>query len=78
MKTDEMTMTPMAADGRALRRGQEVLVRAGDENLGKGKIDDFTENGEIVWVMFGGATPRRMFIPEDAAEFTVLPPLTVR
>lgn len=76
MGTDEMTEP--TADGSTLRRGQDVRVQAGDEDLGAGKVDDLTEDGSIVWVIFGGATPRRMFIPEDQARFTVLPPASVR
>lgn len=76
MGADEMTV--LTVDGTALRRGQDVMVRAGDEDLGTGVVDDFTEDGSVVWVIFGGATPRRMFIPEDQARFTVLPPVSIR
>lgn len=71
-------MTEMTVDGSALLRGQEVRVRAGAEDLGPGRVDDLTEDGTIVWVVFGGASPRRMFIPEDQARYTVLPPASVR
>lgn len=67
-------MTAVTIDGAPLRRGQEVMVHAGAEDLGAGVVDDFTEDGSIVWVIFGGAAPRRMFIPEDQARFAVLPP----
>lgn len=66
-------MTLRTDDRCALVRGQKVHVRAGDEDLGAGTIDDFTDDGGAVWVIFGGATPRRMFIPEDEAEFIVVP-----
>lgn len=71
-------MTELAVDGSALLRGQEVLVRVGSEDLGAGIVDDLNEDGTMVWVIFGGATPRRMFIPEDEAQYTVLPPMSVR
>lgn len=71
-------MTELTVDGSALLRGQEVRVSAGSEALGAGKVDDLTEDGSIVWVLFGGASPRRMFIPEDEARYTVLPPVSVR
>jgi hypothetical protein len=58
----------------ALLPGQAVHVRLGCSDLGAGIVDDRTEDGDIVWIRFGGATPRRMFIAEDPAEFTVLPP----
>jgi hypothetical protein len=57
----------------SLRTGQEVHVRVGSEDLGRGRIDDMTDGGDTVWVFFGGATPRRLFIDEDAAEYRVLP-----
>lgn len=76
MSTSELTETTV--DGSALQRGQEVRVRVGSEDLGAGKVDDLTEDGSIVWVVFGGATPRRMFIPEDEARYTVLAPASVR
>jgi hypothetical protein len=76
MGADEMTA--LTVDGTVLRRGQDVMVRAGAEDLGAGVVDDFTEDGSVVWVIFGGATPRRMFIPEDQAQFTVLPPVSIR
>jgi hypothetical protein len=76
MGTNEMIT--LSLDGTALRRGQEVFVRAGSEDLGTGVVDDLTEDGSIVWVIFGGVTPRRMFIPEDQARSTVLPPSSVR
>jgi sRNA-binding protein len=74
--TEEMTAT--TTDGTALQRGQEVLVKAGTEPLGAGVVDAITEDGSIVWVVFGGTTGRRMFIPEDQARFTVLPPSSIR
>lgn len=74
MNTDEMTET---TDGTSLWRGQEVLVRAGGHNLGRGIVDDLTDDGSIVWIVFGGAEPRRMFLEEDAARYTVLPPTSI-
>jgi hypothetical protein len=76
MDADEMTA--LTVDGAELRRGQEVRVQAGDEALGTGVVDDFTEDGSAIWVIFGGASPRRLFIPEDQARFQVLPPSSVR
>lgn len=58
----------------SLFRGQDVHVRVGNEDLGRGRVDDMTDGGDTVWVYFGGATPRRLFIEEDSAEFRVLPP----
>lgn len=69
---------PGPAAGRGLLRGQDVHVRANGHDLGTGRVDDLTEDGTIVWVVFGGATTRRMFIPEDQAEFTILPPASAR
>jgi hypothetical protein len=71
MNTDEMTEATV--DASALWRGQEVRVHARGHDLGTGFVDDLTEDGSIVWIMFGGAEPRRMFIPEDEAQFAVLP-----
>lgn len=67
-------MTELTVDGSALLRGQEVRVRVGSRNLGAGVVDDLNEDGTMVWVVFGGAMPRRMFIPEDEAQYIVLPP----
>ncbi len=71
MNRDQTTAMTRPSD---LRTGQEVHVRVGNEDLGRGRIDDMTSNGDTVWVFFGGATPRRLFIEEDAAEFTVIAP----
>ena len=57
---------------RALRRGQEVRVRAGAEDLGTGTVDDMTADGAHIWVIFGGSTPRRLFIDEDEADYRVV------
>ena len=76
MGTDEMAA--LTVERAALRRGQDVRVQTGDEDLGAGRVDDLTEDGSIVWVVFDGAMPRRMFIPEDQARFTVLPPAPIR
>lgn len=58
----------------SLLRGQDVHVRVGNEDLGHGRVDDLTDGGDTVWIFFGGASPRRLFIEEDSAEFRVLPP----
>jgi len=52
--------------------GQIVHVRLGSRDFGLGTVDDRTEDGSIVWILFGGPTPRRMFLDEDPAVFTVL------
>lgn len=56
----------------ALQPGQEVHVRVGREDLGRGRVDDVAGDGRAVWVYFGGASPRRLFIEEDAALFELL------
>ncbi|QOD06182.1 hypothetical protein IDT60_22825 (plasmid) [Pseudarthrobacter sp. BIM B-2242] len=71
-------MTETTTDASALLRGQEVRVHTRGHDLGTGVVDDLTEDGSIVWVVFGGAEPRRMFLEEDAARYTVLPPTSVR
>lgn len=76
MNTEEMTDTTV--DGSALRRGQEVRVHLRDQDLGAGVVDDPTEDGSIVWIIFHSAEPRRMFIEEDAARYTVLPQDPIR
>lgn len=76
MNTDEMT--DRTVDGTALWQGQEVRVYAGGRDLGTGVVDDLTVDGSIVWVVFGGAEPRRMFLEEDAARYAVLPPTSIR
>lgn len=58
-----------SSGGPDLYRGQEVLVTVGAVELGRGVVDDFTPDGSIVWTVFDGAVPRKMFIPEDRAEF---------
>lgn len=60
-----------------LRRGQEVRVRLGAEDLGAGMVDDLTSDGQAIWIIFGGPTPRRVFIPEDRARFTTVERETV-
>lgn len=42
-------------------------MQAEGHDLGTGVVDDLTEDGSIVWIVFGGAEPRRMFLEEDAA-----------
>jgi hypothetical protein len=76
VNTDEMT--EQTVDGSALWRGQKVHVRMRGQDLGTGVVDDLTDDGSIVWIVFGGAEPRRMFLEEDAARFTVLPPTSIR
>jgi hypothetical protein len=76
MNTDEMTETTV--DGAALWRGQEVRVYAGGYDLGTGFVDDLTDDGSIVWIVFGGVELRRMFLEDDAARYTVLPPPSLR
>ncbi|MDP9889514.1 hypothetical protein [Pseudarthrobacter enclensis] len=71
-------MTATTVKGSALWRGQGVRVQAGGHDLGTGVVDDLTEDGSIVWIVFGGAEPRRMFLEEDAARYTVLPPTSIR
>ena len=66
--------TETTVDGTALWRGQEVRVHAGGHDLGIGFVDDLTDDGSIVWIVFCGAEPRRMFLKEDAVRYTVLPP----
>lgn len=68
MSTNKPASLPEAA---ALCHGQEVLVSTGSKELGRGVVDDFTTDGSIVWIRFGGAV-RKMFIPEDGAEFRVV------
>jgi hypothetical protein len=48
-----------------------VHVRLGPSDLGVGTVEERTTDGSIIWVRFGGATPRRMFLDEDPAVFTV-------
>lgn len=72
------TLAASAFETAGLRCGQEVRVRCGAEDLGAGIVDAITEDGSIAWVIFSGATGRRMFMAEDQAQFTVLPPTSVR
>lgn len=53
-------------------------MQAEGHDLGTGVVDDLTEDGSIVWIVFGGAEPRRMFLEEDAARYMVLPPTSIR
>ena len=57
MNSDEMTETTV--DGAPLWRGQEVRVHAGAHDRGTGFVDDLINDGSIVWIVFGGAEPRR-------------------
>lgn len=61
----------MRTQPKDLTPGQTVHVRVGHEVLGDGRVDAVAGDG-TVWVFFGGASPRRLFIPEDKAEFRVL------
>lgn len=71
MGTDEMTGPPTHRS--ELLPEQDVHVRLGSRDLGVGKVDARTKDGEIVWISFGGATPRRLLLEEDEADFTLLP-----
>jgi hypothetical protein len=68
--TDEISGT--TAQRSTLQPGQHVQVRLGPTNLGVGTVEDRTVDGSIIWIRFGGATPRRMFLEEDPAVFTVV------
>lgn len=76
INTEEMTETTV--DGTALWRGQEVRVHAGGRVIGTGVVDDLTDDGSIVWIVSGRAQPRRVFLKEDAARYTVLPATSIR
>ncbi|HEX9086474.1 MAG TPA: hypothetical protein VF867_02980 [Arthrobacter sp.] len=71
MDTDEKTGTTVSRS--SLLPGQLVHVLLGPTDLGAGTVDQRTTDGSIIWVRFGGATPRRMFLDEDPAVFTILP-----
>jgi hypothetical protein len=58
--------------GSELKRGQEVRVRLGDEDLGFGVVDELSDGGNSVWIFFPGAVPRRLSTRNEATEFTVL------
>ncbi|MDT0168889.1 hypothetical protein [Pseudarthrobacter sp. BRE9] len=47
-------------------------------DLGHGTVDDLTDDGSIVWIVFGGAEPRRMFLEEGPGKYTVLAPISIR
>ena len=53
-------------------RGQEVHVRAGEEDLGIGIVDEVTSGADAVWIFFPGAAPRRLPTDHGSIEFTVL------
>lgn len=63
-------MTELTVDGSALMRGQSVRIHAGGRDLGERVVDDLRQDGAVVWIAFGEAEPRRMFIEEDAARYT--------
>lgn len=59
--------------GSELKRGQEVRVRVGDQDLGVGVVDEVTgDGGNAVWIFFPGAAPRRVPTDHGSTEFTVL------
>jgi hypothetical protein len=59
--------------GSELKRGQQVRVRVGDEDLGIGIVDELTAHGgDAVWIFFRGTAPRRLPTDNDSTEFTVL------
>lgn len=59
--------------GSELKRGQEVRVRLGDQDLGVGIVDEVTaEGGGAVWIFFAGTVPRRIPTGHASTEFTVL------
>ena len=70
MHTDEISGT--TALRCTLLPGQRVHVLLGPTDLGVGIVEDRTTDGSIIWIRFGGATPRRMFLDEDPAVFTVV------
>jgi hypothetical protein len=53
-------------DWTQLSRDQQVEVVSADIGLGTGRVDDVTADGSTVWIYFGGAYPRRMFLRGDA------------
>lgn len=59
--------------GSELKRGQVVRVRAGDEDLGIGIVDELAAGGvDAVWIFFFGTGPRLLPLGNEATEFTVL------
>jgi len=59
--------------GSELKRGQEVRVRVGDQDLGVGVVDEVTaDGGNAVWIFFPGSAPRRVPTDHDSTEFTLL------
>lgn len=58
--------------GSELKRGQEVRVRVGDQDLGIGIVDEAAVGGGGVWIFFAGAAPRRIPTDNATTEFTVL------
>ena len=59
--------------GSELKRGQEVRVRVGDQDLGIGIVDEPTvDGGGAVWIFFPGTAPRRIPTDHASTEFTVL------
>ena len=58
--------------GSELKRGQEVRVRVGDQDLGVGIVDEAAVDGGAVWIFFAGTAPRRIPTDHASTEFTVL------
>ncbi|HEX9086285.1 MAG TPA: hypothetical protein VF867_02010 [Arthrobacter sp.] len=58
--------------GSELKRGQEVHVRVGGEDLGIGVVDELSDGGNAVWIFFSGTAPRCMSTDSGSVEFTVL------
>lgn len=59
-------------DRSALRRGQQVMVTRHGDEVGTGVVDDVTGDGSVVWIVFGGAFPRRLFLESDPEEILAL------
>ena len=58
--------------GANSRRGQEVRVRVGDQDLGVGIVDEVTvDGGNAVWIFFSGSAPRRVPTDHGSTEFTI-------
>ena len=55
----------LVPDWTQLRLDQQVDVRGDGVGLRTGRVDDVAPDGSTVWIYFGGAYPRRMFLPGD-------------
>lgn len=63
--------------GSELKRGRQVRVRVGDEDLGICIFDEPTAHGnDAIWISFPRTAPRRLPPDNDTTEFTVLAPET--